>query len=167
MPERPRKARSPPEGQIGTAASTAPSRRGDARQRLVPLTDPVAVLGSSKPIPVIVTDVPATPVTGRKTITTGAAAWAEGIVGSWGKPRDMTEALTRSGSIDPLAGQDVRASRGRGPRGNVRGACGTRSRDGARSCAPTDTGWPRSQRSYVRARAAARPRSREARARER
>ena len=66
MPERPRKARSPPEGAIGTAASTAPSRRGDARQRLVPLMDPVAVLGSSKPIPVIVTDVPTTPVTGRR-----------------------------------------------------------------------------------------------------
>src|SRR5438105_14433940 len=39
MPERPRKARSPPEGAIGTPASTAPSRRGDARQRLVPLMD--------------------------------------------------------------------------------------------------------------------------------
>jgi len=50
------------------------------------LTDPVAVLGSSKPIPVIVTDVPDDAGDGRKTITTGAAAWAVGIVCSWGNP---------------------------------------------------------------------------------
>ena len=46
----------------------------------VPLkATPVAPLESANPVPVIVTDVPATPVTGRNTTTTGAAARARGV----------------------------------------------------------------------------------------